>query len=83
MSGNVGSPAYISLTIIGDAVNIASRLMQRARAGELLLSDRVMDALRAAYVTVDAISLPPLTLRGRFEPIGLYYVLFKGRIDTR
>lgn len=83
VAGNVGSPAYMSFTIIGDAVNIASRLMQRARAGELLLSNRVMDALQAARVAVDAISLPPLTLRGRSEPIGLYCIPFKGRIDTR
>jgi len=31
VAGNVGSTAYSSFTIIGDAVNIASRLMQRAR----------------------------------------------------
>jgi len=83
VAGNVGSPAYISFTIIGDAVNIASRLMQRARAGELLFSDRVMEALHAARIAVDAISLPPLTLRGRSEPIGLYCIPFRGRIDTR
>lgn len=83
VAGNVGSPAYMSFTIIGDAVNIASRLMQRARAGELLLSERVMEALKADKVEVDAISLPPLTLRGRTEPIGLYCIPFRGRIDTR
>ncbi|HEX7811588.1 MAG TPA: adenylate/guanylate cyclase domain-containing protein [Burkholderiales bacterium] len=83
VAGNVGSPAYMSFTIIGDAVNIASRLMQRARAGELLLSERVMEALKAAEVDVDAITLPPLTLRGRTEPIGLYCIPFRGRIDTR
>lgn len=83
VAGNVGSPAYMSFTIIGDAVNIASRLMQRARAGELLLSERVMEALKAGRVEVDAISLPPLTLRGRSEPIGLYCIPFRGRIDTR
>lgn len=79
VAGNVGSPAYMSFTIIGDAVNIASRLMQRARAGELLLSDRVMEALQEAQVKVDAIPLPPLTLRGRSEPIGLYCIPFRDR----
>jgi adenylate cyclase len=83
VAGNVGSPAYMSFTIIGDAVNIASRLMQRARAGELLLSERVMEALKEAGVSVDAITLPPLTLRGRSEPIGLYCIPFRERIDTR
>lgn len=81
VAGNVGSPAYMTFTIIGDAVNIASRLMQRARAGELLLSDRVMEALQEAQVKVDAIALPPLTLRGRNEPIGLYCIPFKVRDD--
>ncbi len=83
VAGNVGSPAYSNFTIIGDAVNIASRLMQRARAGELLLSDRVMEGLKATQIYMQALPLPPLTLRGRTEPIGLYCIPYKGRIDTR
>jgi class 3 adenylate cyclase len=83
VAGNVGSAAYSNFTIIGDAVNIASRLMQRARAGELLLSDRVMEVLKPTQVFMEALPLPPLTLRGRTEPIGLYCIPYKGRIDTR
>lgn len=83
VAGNVGSPAYLNFTIIGDAVNIASRLMQRARAGELLLSESVMDVLKSTQIYMDALPLPPLTLRGRTEPIGLYCIPFKGRLDTR
>ena len=83
VAGKVGSPAYSNFTIIGDAVNIASRLMQRARAGELLLSDNVMDVLKSTQIFMDALPLPPLTLRGRTEPIGLYCIPYKGRLDTR
>jgi len=83
VAGNVGSAAYSNFTIIGDAVNIASRLMQRARAGEMLLSDRVMDVLKTTKIFMQALPLPPLTLRGRSEPIGLYCLPYKGRIDTR
>lgn len=83
VAGNVGSAAYSNFTIIGDAVNIASRLMQRARAGEMLLSDRVMDVLKTTQIFMQALPLPPLTLRGRSEPIGLYCLPYKGRIDTR
>ena len=36
--GNIGSPHYMSYTIIGDAVNTAARLMQMAKASELLVS---------------------------------------------
>jgi class 3 adenylate cyclase/DNA-binding NarL/FixJ family response regulator len=83
VEGNVGTAAYSNFTIIGDAVNIASRLMQRARAGELLLSDNVMEVLKATQIFMEALPLPPLTLRGRTEPIGLYCIPYKGRIDTR
>jgi len=83
VAGNVGSAGYSNFTIIGDAVNIASRLMQRARAGELLLSDRVMEVLKATPIFMEALPLPALTLRGRSEPIGLYCIPYKGRIDAR
>ncbi len=38
IAGNVGSAAYMNYTIVGDTVNVASRLCQRARAGEMLFS---------------------------------------------
>jgi len=66
--------------IIGDSVSIAERLMHRARAGEFLMSQTVMDALIAARVMMDVEELPPLILPRR-EPIRLYGVLLDTRLD--
>jgi class 3 adenylate cyclase/CheY-like chemotaxis protein len=57
--GNVGSPSYMSFTIIGDTVNTASRLTARARAGEFLFSELVKKALEETAVLVSR-RCPPL-----------------------
>jgi len=74
VAGNVGSSAYMSYTIIGDTVNIAARLCQRARAGEMLFSGAFKQSLDARGVDVGATLLPPLQLRGRSHPIDIYCV---------
>jgi class 3 adenylate cyclase len=83
IAGNVGSPAYMNYTIIGDTVNVASRLGQRARAGEMLFSDAVKRALDAHGMDVGAMELPSLVLRGRSSPIGIFCVPSEERLDLR
>ncbi len=82
IAGNVGSAAYMNYTIVGDTVNVASRLCQRARAGEMLFSRSFKRSLDERGVVVDAMELPPMTLRGRRSPIDIYCVPLTKRVET-
>ncbi len=83
IAGNVGSASYMNYTIIGDAVNVASRLGQRARAGEMLFSDAVKMSLDEQGFDVVALPLPSLILRGRSNPIDIFCVPSRARVDFR
>ncbi len=67
--GNVGAPSHMAYTLIGDAVNVAARLTQLARGGEILLSaDLAMHApelMRELAVE----EMPPISLKGKDQPV--------------
>ncbi len=66
--------------IFGDTVSVAERLLHRARAGEMVLSKTLMDALVASGFALNAEELPPLAIPRR-EPIRLFGVLRDTRLD--
>jgi adenylate cyclase len=82
VAGNVGSATYMNYTIIGDTVNIAARLCQRARAGEMLFSSALKRSLDAQGLDIGATPLPPLQLRGRSHPIDIFCVPLDTRIQV-
>ena len=65
-SGTYGHERRRTFVCLGDAVNLAARLMSRARAGQVLVSDDVRVATGDLF-SWDA--LPPLQLRGKTEEV--------------
>ena len=78
--GIAGGPLPGQPLFIGDSVSITERLLHRARAGELVLSKPVKDALAASGFSLEAKELPPLEISRR-EPIPLFGVLRDTRLD--
>jgi class 3 adenylate cyclase len=72
--GNVGSPHYMSYTMIGNAVNTAARLMQMAQMGEALVSGEFYQAIRELVPASQVESRGEVALRGKSEPIAVYVI---------
>ena len=82
VAGNIGSSAYMSYTLVGDTVNVAARLCQRARAGEMLFSRTVKQSLDALGLDIGATALPPMQVRGRSGSIDIFCVPVEERMHV-
>lgn len=76
--GNVGSPTYMCYTMIGDAVNVAARLMQVAGSGETLVTATVMQRAQGHPALGRAALLEDLMLRGKSAPLMTYRIAYRG-----
>ncbi len=73
-AGNIGSPRRIDYTVIGDVVNIASRLMSTAAGGRIIISETTARELGSEFTTT---ALPPLTVKGKAEPLAAFDVVWQ------
>ncbi len=74
IAASLGSDPSSPPTLAGDAVNIASRLAQRARAGEAILSAPVRDALRDELPELQIKPLGGLTFADRTRRVDIYCI---------
>jgi class 3 adenylate cyclase len=70
--GNIGSSDLVNFTAVGDTVNLAKRIQERAGAGEILISEQTY---RLVADLVDAQLLGTFPLRGRRENVAVYQVV--------
>jgi adenylate cyclase len=69
--GNLGASSRMNYTVIGDNVNLAARLYNVAKAGEIIISDYTYQEVKDIVVGTE---LDPVTVKGKKDPIRIYNI---------
>jgi class 3 adenylate cyclase len=72
--GNVGSPHFMSYTVIGNTINTAARLVQMAQADEALVAGAFYQSVRELVPEDRVQSRGAVALRGKSEATTVYSI---------
>jgi adenylate cyclase len=71
ITGSIGSTRALQYTAIGDAMNVASRLVNVASSGEIIASE---STYRQVANRVEATALPPVKVKGKAEELKVFRI---------
>jgi adenylate cyclase len=76
IAGNMGSSRLFDYTVIGDTVNLASRLesVNKVFNTRIIISEKILEKTRNLFFTRD---LGPIQVLGKSEAVGIYELLSK------
>ena len=73
VSGNIGSRDMMDYTVVGDTVNLGSRLCSAAAAGEIIVSGKVRESTGEQFIYKE---LEPIKVKGKKNKIDVYQVQY-------
>jgi adenylate cyclase len=71
ITGSIGSTRALQYTAIGDAMNVASRLVNIASSGEIIVSEHTY---RHLVGRVEAAELPPVKVKGKAQELKVFRI---------
>ena len=70
-TGPAGSALRRTYGVLGDEVNVAARLMQAAKPGEIFATERVAQRVTGLF---DMTALSPLKVKGKSQPVPVFHI---------